>query len=43
LKDGLIAKYRFVENTLAVADAFRTDGVWHIATDGTVQSLPLSA
>ena len=40
LRDGLIAKYHFLENTLDVARAFRTDGDWVLETDGVKHSLP---
>ena len=34
LRDGLIAKYHFLENTFDVAAAFRSEGAWLIDTDG---------
>jgi glyoxylase-like metal-dependent hydrolase (beta-lactamase superfamily II)/ketosteroid isomerase-like protein len=38
--DGRIVKYHFVENTFDVAGAFRTDGAWIVATDGTTKVIP---
>ena len=40
LRDGRIAKYRFIENTFDVARAFRTDGAWSITTDETKKQIP---
>lgn len=40
LRDGLIAKYHFVENTMDVANAFHVDGVWTVATDDAERSVP---
>lgn len=40
LRDGLIVKYRFLENTFDVARAFRTAGSWLIDTDGVKHSVP---
>jgi ketosteroid isomerase-like protein len=40
LRDGLIVKYHFLENTFDVAAAFRVDGSWLIDTDGTKHSVP---
>lgn len=40
LRDGLIAKYHFVENTLDVANAFHVDGTWTFVTDGAERSVP---
>jgi glyoxylase-like metal-dependent hydrolase (beta-lactamase superfamily II)/ketosteroid isomerase-like protein len=40
MHDGRIVKYHFVENTFEVADAFRTDGSWIVAIDGTKKTVP---
>jgi ketosteroid isomerase-like protein len=40
LRDGLIAKYHFIENTSDVANAFRVGGVWVIKTDGVSREVP---
>ncbi len=40
LRDGLIVKYHFLENTFDVAAAFRTGGSWWIETDGAQRSIP---
>ena len=42
LRDGLIVKYHFLENTFDVARTFRTAGSWLIDTDGTQHSVPAS-
>ncbi|WP_298257701.1 nuclear transport factor 2 family protein [Bradyrhizobium sp.] len=42
VKEGLITKYQFVENTCAVADAFRIAGVWQFATGGAIHKIPAS-
>lgn len=42
LRDGLIRKYHFLENTFDVAAAFRTGGSWLIDTDSTPHSIPES-
>jgi len=34
LRDGLIVKYHFLENTFDVATAFRSSGEWLLETDG---------
>ena len=40
LRDGLIVKYHFLENTFDVATAFRSAGNWLLETDGTKHSVP---
>jgi ketosteroid isomerase-like protein len=40
LRDGLIIKYHFLENTFDVAAAFRAGGSWQIDTDGTKHNVP---
>ena len=40
LRDGLIVKYHFLENTFDVAAAFRCGGSWLIATDGAERHVP---
>ena len=40
LRDGLITRYHFLENTLDVANAFRAGGKWVIDTDGTQHDIP---
>lgn len=40
LRDGLIVRYHFLENTLDVANAFRAGGTWLIDTDGTRRGIP---
>ena len=40
LRDGLIVKYHFLENTFDVARVFRTAGSWLIDTDGVTHSVP---
>lgn len=40
LRDGLIVRYHFLENTLDVANAFRAGGIWLIDTDGTRRGIP---
>lgn len=40
LRDGLIARYHFLENTFDVAGAFRVGGSWLIDTDGTPHNIP---
>jgi hypothetical protein len=40
LRDGLIAKYHFLENTFDVATAFRSDGAWLMDTDGAKHTVP---
>lgn len=40
LRDGLIVKYHFLENTFDVAAAFRVDGSWLIHTDGSPHPVP---
>jgi ketosteroid isomerase-like protein len=42
LRDGLIVKYHFLENTLDVARTFYAGGSWLIDTDGAKHSIPLS-
>ena len=41
LRDGLIVRYHFLENTFDVAAAFRAGGSWVIDTDGTKRDVPL--
>jgi ketosteroid isomerase-like protein len=43
LRDGLIAKYHFLENTFDVATAFRVGGSWLIDSDGVKHRIPASA
>jgi ketosteroid isomerase-like protein len=40
LRDGLITKYHFLENTFDVAGAFRSKGEWLLETDGAKHSVP---
>jgi ketosteroid isomerase-like protein len=40
LRDGLIVRYHFLENTLDVANAFRAGGTWLIDTDGRRRGIP---
>lgn len=40
LKDGLIVKYHFLENTFDVATAFYSGGEWLLETDGVIHRLP---
>ena len=40
LRDGVITKYHFLENTFDVARAFRTNGQWVFETDGTTCRVP---
>lgn len=40
LRDGLIVKYHFLENTFDVAAAFRSSGVWLLDTDGAKHAVP---
>jgi len=40
LRDGLIAKYHFIENTFEVANTFRAAGSWLIDTDGAKHNVP---
>ena len=40
VRDGLIVRYHFLENTLDVANAFRAGGRWVIDTDGTRHDIP---
>jgi ketosteroid isomerase-like protein len=40
LRDGLIVKYHFIENTFDVANAFRAGGSWLIDTDGAKHDVP---
>jgi ketosteroid isomerase-like protein len=39
-RDGLIAKYHFIENTFDVANAFRVSGAWKVDTDGAQRAVP---
>jgi ketosteroid isomerase-like protein len=43
LRDGLIVKYHFLENTFDVARAFHTAGAWSICTDGVEHRVPLES
>lgn len=40
MRDGLIAKYHFIENTFDVANTFRVGGAWVINTDGAPHEVP---
>ena len=40
LRDGLIVRYHFLENTFDVAAAFRVGGSWLIDTDGVKHRIP---
>jgi hypothetical protein len=40
VRDGLIVRYHFLENTLDVANAFRAGGIWLIDTGGTRRGIP---
>jgi ketosteroid isomerase-like protein len=40
LRNGLIVKYHFLENTFDVATAFRVGGSWLIDTDGVKDRIP---
>lgn len=40
LRDNLITKYHFLENTFDVAAAFRSGGEWLLETDGTKRCVP---
>jgi ketosteroid isomerase-like protein len=40
LRDGLIVRYHFLENTFDVVGAFRVDGSWLIDTDGVEHHVP---
>jgi ketosteroid isomerase-like protein len=40
LRDGLIIKYHFLENTFDVAAAFHVGGSWLINTDGETHHVP---
>jgi ketosteroid isomerase-like protein len=40
LREGLIVKYHFIENTFDVASAFRVGGSWSIDTDGARHDVP---
>jgi ketosteroid isomerase-like protein len=41
LRDGLIAKYHFLENTFDVAATFRVGGSWKVETDGAAHDIPV--
>jgi|SRR5579862_7862715 len=43
LRNGLIAKYHFLENTFDVAATFRTSGSWQMHTDGVTHDVPATA
>jgi ketosteroid isomerase-like protein len=43
LRDGLIVKYHFLENTFDVVTAFRSGGEWLLETDGTEHPVPSKA
>jgi len=40
LRNGLIVKYHFLENTFDVAHAFRTGGVWEVQREGKLHRIP---
>ena len=40
VRDGLIVKYHFLENTFDVASAFRRGGNWLLDTDGAKHRVP---
>jgi len=40
LREGLIVKYHFLENTFDVARAFHAGGAWLIDTDGVRHNIP---
>jgi ketosteroid isomerase-like protein len=40
MRDGLIVKYHFIENTFDVANTFRVSGAWKIDTDGAKRDVP---
>ena len=40
LREGLIVKYYFLENTFDVAGAFRAKGAWFADTDGAPHRVP---
>ena len=40
MRDALIAKYHFVENTFDVANTFRVSGAWTVDTDGEKRDVP---
>ena len=40
LRDGLIVKYHFLENTFDVATAFHAGGEWLLETDGALHRVP---
>jgi ketosteroid isomerase-like protein len=40
LRDGLIIKYHFLENTFDVATVFRAGGSWQMETDGAKHNVP---
>ena len=40
MRDGLIVKYHFVENTFDVANTFRVSGSWRLDTDGEKRQVP---
>ena len=40
LRDGLIVKYHFLENTFDVASAFQVGGEWLLETDGVKHRVP---
>jgi ketosteroid isomerase-like protein len=40
LRDGLIVRYHFLENTFDVAAAFRAGGSWLIDADGAKRQIP---
>jgi ketosteroid isomerase-like protein len=42
LREGLIIKYHFLENTFDVAAAFRADGSWQTNTDGAMHDVPFA-
>ncbi len=40
IRDGLIVRYHFLENTFDVAVAFRSSGEWCLDTDGAKHTVP---
>jgi ketosteroid isomerase-like protein len=40
LRNGLIARYHFLENTFDVAAAFHSSGEWRLDTDGATHKVP---
>jgi hypothetical protein len=40
MRDGLIVKFHFIENTFDVASAFRMSGEWKVDTDRERHDVP---